>query len=73
MRNNIWGSNCFCLFVANFTRVCYRFFWNIDYFSSYEKNSSKKFSKTILQEKTKKEDFINGEFEDIDDDNDRKI
>ena len=33
----------------------------------------KKFSKNYPSRKNKKEDFINGEFEDIDDDNDRKI
>ena len=33
----------------------------------------KKFSKNYPSKKYKKEDFINGEFEDIDDDNDRKI
>ena len=33
----------------------------------------KKFSKNYPSKKNKKEDFINGEFEDIDDDNDRKI
>ena len=33
----------------------------------------KKFSKNYPSKRYKKEDFINGEFEDIDDDNDRKI
>ena len=33
----------------------------------------KKFSKNYTSKRYKKEDFINGEFEDIDDDNDRKI
>ena len=33
----------------------------------------KKFSKNYASKKFPKEDFINGEFEDIDDDNDRKI
>ena len=33
----------------------------------------KKFSKNYPSKKNKKEDFINGEFEDTDDDNDRKI
>ena len=32
-----------------------------------------KFSKKFLQEKQEKKNFIDGEFEDIDDDNDRKI
>ena len=33
----------------------------------------KKFSKNYSSKKYQKDDFINGEFEDIDDDNDRKI